>query len=150
MVACQDRTTMKKCNTCKTMKPHEEFNTNVKRKDGLQTDCKSCRAEYNRNHYKGKKDMYISSVSRNRGFGYERHKLSVEEYNELFEINRGICIICDLNEATVVDHDHTCCQGPTGCSFCVRGIICSNCNCGLGFFSDNVEALRNAVAYLGG
>lgn len=141
---------MKKCNSCKTTKPHSDFNTNSRRSDGYQTDCKECRALYNKKHYQANKDKYITSVSNTRGLGYERHRLSPEEYGDLYNINNGICIICDTNEATVIDHDHACCPGAMGCSFCVRGVICSNCNCGLGFFSDNVDSLRNAVAYLGG
>lgn len=141
---------MKKCNTCKNFKAFAEFNTNVRRSDGMQTDCRVCRSEYNRKHYQSKKDNYIANVSKNRGFGYERHRLSEEEYGELLSANGGLCIICNVSEATVIDHDHDCCPGPVGCSFCVRGVICPRCNCGLGFFADNVEALKSAVAYLGG
>lgn len=53
------------------------------------------------------------------------------------------CPIC-LGELTVknahVDHDHV-----TGT---VRGILCFNCNGGLGQFRDTAESLRRAALYL--
>lgn len=30
----------------------------------------------------------------------------------------------------------------------VRGVLCHNCNAALGFFKDNIQALRNAIRYL--
>jgi len=40
-----------------------------------------------------------------------------------------------------IDHDH-----ETGK---VRGILCVNCNLGLGSFKDNPKVLKNAINYLG-
>lgn len=58
----------------------------------------------------------------------------------------GVCAICKTAIADKrgfsphVDHDHS-----TGV---VRGILCFNCNSGLGSFKDDVIRLRAAVAYL--
>src|SRR5262245_26645039 len=51
-----------------------------------------------------------------------------------------VCAICGSLERLAVDHDHT-----TGA---VRGALCSNCNVALGLFSDSVQRLESAIAYL--
>lgn len=73
------------------------------------------------------------------------------EYNELLAKQGGKCAICGCEEYIVgrggevkplaVDHDHN-----TGK---VRGLLCQNCNVGLGYFWDNPTWLLNAVRYLG-
>lgn len=52
----------------------------------------------------------------------------------------GTCCICQAEHRLVIDHDHA--TGKT------RGMICGRCNSGLGHFKDNIDSLRQAVAYL--
>jgi hypothetical protein len=59
----------------------------------------------------------------------------------MIETQGGLCAICEGPlERPHVDHDHT-----TGK---VRGILCFNCNAGLGKFQDNVAVMAAAVEYL--
>lgn len=66
----------------------------------------------------------------------------------------NVCKLCsDPNTAwtrLVVDHDHRCCAGKTGCAQCVRGLLCTTCNSGLGLLKDDPEVLARAVRYLKG
>lgn len=39
-----------------------------------------------------------------------------------------------------VDHDHNTNK--------IRGLLCSRCNMGLGFFDDSIEGLTKAINYL--
>ncbi|MGW1805885.1 endonuclease VII domain-containing protein [Streptomyces sp. NPDC002078] len=55
---------------------------------------------------------------------------------------RGLCAICLAAPAVHVDHCHN-----TGR---VRGVLCFNCNSGLGLLRDDPDAVRRAAAYLEG
>ena len=71
-----------------------------------------------------------------------KYGMSVEEYQELFNAQQGVCAICDKfsDKALVVDHCHI-----TGI---IRGLLCVKCNTALGMFEDNLELLHSAVAYM--
>lgn len=72
--------------------------------------------------------------------------LSPEAFDAIYKTQRGNCGICSqyldrlIEKKCFVDHDHV-----TGI---VRGILCRNCNSGLGFFKDNKQALAQAIKYL--
>lgn len=44
------------------------------------------------------------------------------------------------------DHDHRCCK--RGCPKCFRGLLCSQCNLGLGLFKDDPERLSAAIDWV--
>ena len=73
------------------------------------------------------------------------------EYETRLQEQGGLCAICRIptDRRLHVDHDHSCC--PTNgksCGRCVRGLLCSSCNTGLGSFRDSPTTLQAAVAYL--
>jgi hypothetical protein len=68
-------------------------------------------------------------------------------YDELFRRQKGKCAICGTRTAIngashelFVDHDHA-----TGM---IRGLLCMQCNRGVGSFRDNPALLRSAAEYL--
>lgn len=74
-----------------------------------------------------------------------QYNLSIEEYNTKLKEQGHKCFLCgkdelDLKGKLHVDHDHI-----TGK---VRGLLCINCNTGLGHFKDNIELLSKAIGYL--
>lgn len=73
------------------------------------------------------------------------YNISLEEYNTLLEDANFSCMICKLHEnehnsALHVDHDHK--------SLGVRGILCTNCNTGLGHVKDDVNLVKAMINYI--
>lgn len=75
-----------------------------------------------------------------------RYGITVEEYNEKSAAQEHRCAICGSRCVTgrrlAVDHCHV-----TGA---IRGLLCANCNTGLGKFKDDPWILKAAIDYLGG
>lgn len=80
-----------------------------------------------------------------------RYNISSDDYNLMFQKQNGKCDICGNSEIAVhnftkrnqslaVDHCH-----KTGK---VRGLLCQDCNRGIGQFYDDVNRLENAIKYL--
>lgn len=71
-----------------------------------------------------------------------RYGISQKDYNELVKKQNGVCVICstESKEKLHIDHNHN-----TGK---VRGLLCGNCNRGIGLFHDKIYLLLNAVSYL--
>lgn len=74
------------------------------------------------------------------------------EYAQLFEHQGRRCAICrratGATKRLAVDHDHSCCPGPTSCGGCVRGLVCGPCNGMLAHARDSVEFFHRAAQYL--
>jgi hypothetical protein len=74
------------------------------------------------------------------------------EYDALYQAQGGVCAICrratGRTKRLAVDHDHSCCPGPTSCGECARGLLCGPCNQTVGRLRDDPEAFARAAAYL--
>lgn len=74
-----------------------------------------------------------------------KYGITKEQYDNLLQQQGGGCAICGRTEEPdgrklSIDHDHN-----TGD---VRGILCNNCNNGLGSFGDDIEGMHKAINYL--
>jgi len=80
----------------------------------------------------------------------ECYKLTSVQLQVLFDTG---CQVCGKTTELHVDHDHACCDRKISgrkrtCGDCVRGILCKQCNLGLGWFGDDLEKMKSAIAYL--
>jgi len=121
---------MKECRKCGEVKSLESYNKHTQTKDKHRSECKSCQAEVN------------ADLNLKRNYG-----ISLAEYDKMLEEQEGECKICGTTDSQGkgrfhVDHCHI-----TGE---VRGLLCHNCNRGLGYFKDNITSLLEAVRYLNG
>lgn len=129
----------KLCPKCRTLKLVEEFGLNKSRADGRNGWCKLCRCEA----VKDGTHKQDRSPERMRRQLLKRHGLSPEDYQKMFDEQEGRCEICGNPPgptALHIDHNHNTGQ--------IRGLLCSNCNTGLGMLQESVDNLEAAVVYL--
>lgn len=139
---------MKKCSKCKEEKSFDEFYKKSTTKDGYYGHCKKCQNEYSKKHYDNNVDYYVKKAKRWQSENtVNGHGITKEQHQSMLNKFNGLCWICKKNDATVIDHNHNCNIGK-GCENCVRGVLCKQCNWGLGNFKDNPEYLFNAIEYL--
>ncbi len=124
----RDASGRKQCRSCKDWFPESEFTIVRRNSDGLAYYCRRCT-----------RDRHLKDT----------HNISSKQFEELASAQGGCCAICgDCDALLHVDHDHGCCPGKGSCGKCVRGLLCSSCNLGLGKLRDDVSRLRSAIAYL--
>ena len=78
----------------------------------------------------------------------KKYGITQDQYEVLYKQQGGICAICggmpDITRHGItrlaIDHDHA-----TGK---IRGLLCNNCNAGMGIIGDTVEHLERAAEYL--
>lgn len=150
---------MKTCSKCNLELPADRFYSK-----GRQ--CKSCRNEYSREYFKknpeaAKKRLEaVKKWAINNPEAYaERQRrghlrrfwnMTLEQYNEIFEKQGGVCAICKKpelstrgranNQSLAVDHDH-----ETGK---IRELLCMDCNQTIGRFNDDPSWFIAASEYL--
>lgn len=117
----------KTCRSCGETKAASEFHKNYSQQGGLASICKDC--------------AYLANLST---------KYKIDNIEELIRDRAGRCDICHkpFGKRPNVDHDHSCCSTDYTCGKCFRGLLCTGCNMGLGFFNDNITSLSNAVSYV--
>lgn len=107
-------------------------------KFGRHNECKSCKNKRQTKAYK-----LQPLIKRCKKFG-----ITIEQYEEMVSIQNNSCAICRKHKDDFsgrgnnfhIDHCHT-----TGK---LRGLLCSNCNTGLGQFKDDGEIMKNAIEYI--
>lgn len=125
---------MKRCPDCGESKPLDDFPRNRRTSDGRHAYCKPChnaRGRETKNRlYGGSRHYHLLS----------RYGIGADDVAALVSAQGGVCAICGRPDPEHVDHCHT-----TGR---IRGVLCFNCNGGLGQFGDDPARLAAAISYL--
>ena len=103
--------------------------------------------EYNAAYYKkNRENLRINHIK-------NKYGLSEGDYNNMLHDQKSKCKICDLEfiEGVISNSNKGCVPHIDHCheSGGVRGLLCDNCNKGLGHFKDSKKNLQSAMEYLG-
>ena len=77
---------MKKCSTCKIKKELTEFNKRKASKDGLRSQCRSCRKEYLKKWYQQNKERHNEYAKE---WYQQNKKLAKVKRKEYYQQNKG-------------------------------------------------------------
>lgn len=134
--------TNKLCRRCFESRSVSEFSRQAKSPDGLQFFCKPCFLEI-RKKWKVANPAKQKRIDR-RSDLKKKFGITVNEYDTMLKRQGGVCAICrkkcKSSRVLAVDHNHA-----TGA---IRGLLCGNCNRGLGCYQDDKDLMRAAIAYL--
>lgn len=135
---------MKICTNCRIEKPLDNFGFQKKGKKWLKSWCKQCHADFGK-IYRQRAERKLIDYERTRIVNINKYGISVEEREKMLIAQNGSCKICNKSEKEfaknlAIDHCHI-----TGR---VRGLLCVNCNSGLGKFMDDINLLNEAIKYL--
>ena len=159
---------MQICTRCKIEKPLSDFYKNRNNLNGVYLQCKTCKNEQgkrwaksnaarknskakewarnNPDRLKAASDKYRANNPQKINDNWLRqcYGINLAQYNQLLYNQGEKCAICAekvaIDKKLFVDHDHA-----TGE---IRGLLCRNCNTGIGFLNDNVGLLLKAIKYL--
>ena len=103
----------KKCSKCDKKKPLSEFYRRSASKDGFQSCCKMCEEKFAQQYRQTNKHKQVRAkhdrklrVENPELYKKKRRKstlkinygITLDEYNQMFESQKGVCAICDKPE----------------------------------------------------
>jgi hypothetical protein len=99
---------------------------------------------------------YASDSEHRAKIRLSQSSIDPELYSTVLKAQGGVCAICSASTPGegrtlfLADHDHRCCPTTArkSCGKCIRGLLCSACNRGLGCFKDDPTLHTSAAVYL--
>jgi len=153
--------TFKRCSTCKNLFELDSFSRNKRTYDGLQTVYKECNKFWYKKllesrsklglcrcgkpHRDSKKSCFDCAKEARARALQSKYGISLDALTSMLKAQDWRCGICQHQLETrlggmAVDHNHS-----TGK---VRGLLCLQCNTGIGNFGESKETLLRAISYL--
>lgn len=132
---------MRKCNVCaleaRSEKDLDNFVSSADSLFGKRNLCKSC--QYWKNHKYNQENIKKVRGWKTNHQVRKRYGVDVATY-EARMASSSVCQICDATQPLVYDHDHT--------TMKFRGVLCRQCNAGLGSLGDTIKGVQKALQYL--
>lgn len=144
--------TEKTCKKCKTIKSMEMFSLKKTSKDGRQSHCRKCRSQAMKATNRCPKERaaygkkYYNNLTaeekkkRAHKMRASRHGLTAAQLDLMFKESNNRCAICKSEKELNIDHCHS-----TGA---VRGLLCRECNLGIGNLNDSPTIMAKAIEYV--
>ena len=138
----------KVCSRCKKEKSLSEFYKNKTKSDGFNYHCKECFKRYStgkahKKYMKWWRKTKKGKDSNRNSLLKKEYGITLQEYVRLFELQNGVCKMCknpEIKKCLAVDHNH-----KTGK---VRGLLCQQCNCMIGFIENKNLFIKDIQKYL--
>lgn len=135
---------MKFCRKCKVEKELSEFR--ISKKGYVSSYCTECHNLMGRewrkaNPEKAKTPKEVALKHYLRKF----YGLTVDQYEAKLKEQNGCCAVCkkhssEFKRRLAVDHNHQTGQ--------IRGLLCVNCNNGLGCLKEDVKIIKDMIVYI--
>jgi hypothetical protein len=133
------------CKACYGQKPTHSFHKDSSSTRGYAYYCKPCATEKSRVWHTTHKHDVAYKAKRQDSYFKTKYSVSKEIRDQMLVEQDNKCAICRVSLSTDGGHTHTDHNHQTGK---IRGILCTNCNRGLGHFKDSGDNLQAAIEYL--
>jgi hypothetical protein len=161
----KDALRVKICRKCQVGKPLDSYYA-YKNTKKIYSACKQCCGGCNRAWREANPDRVrehnqrrgtqwtpearakyaITEREKHDSYLWRHYGITLKQYEKMLADQGGVCAICKQecnrqnSKRLCVDHDH-----GTGV---VRGLLCFQCNVGIGKFKESLDILRKAVRYM--
>ena len=148
MIESDIKSHSKVCSVCKKRVDFNSFYNSSSNVDGKANRCKVCDDMAKKKWSTSNPASQYKSMRRNNL--WTKYGMTLEDYDKILTDQDSKCAICGLPEqdnkvcgkynSLSVDHDHDTSE--------VRGLLCNQCNRGIGMLQDSTNILQKALNYL--
>lgn len=138
----------KSCTKCDEVKPLSDFSNLCVGTYGKHPQCKACLSIASTKRYWNSEESRQKAIKQSTNSNRKsKYGITPEQYEDLLRSQNYCCSVCNIHLDKSrfgligqLDHNHA-----TGK---IRGILCAQCNTGLGNFYENEDVLLKAIQYL--
>lgn len=133
---------------------HTPYKSKYTDKNLIARTCRECMAESQARSIKNNPERF--ALANRKSNLKSKFGLSLENYEKLRKEQNNCCAICKKQESAInpktkkirelcVDHCH---ESENIGIMTIRGLLCTKCNFGIGYFDNSIERMYEAIEYL--